>query len=258
MPKMRLQDLTGADIARYIHETVDTHAYMSNLVKFEPLEASSILEELESKASGVFLWVVLASRSILDGFAAYDKLAELQGCINELPPELEDLFHHMLERIDKRYRDQSAKMLRLAYYNRARSNTRLLQISLGLALVDDHDMDLYKIPPHQRLSTEEKNTKCTILKGRLRSRCGGFLEINRTRMTIKLPIAGLGFEQSWEVKLERCPIIDSSVEFMHRSVYEFLDSPLTWKLDCLQIDDAVFDPNAVLSSMSLHLADQMA
>ncbi|KAJ8128692.1 hypothetical protein O1611_g4941 [Lasiodiplodia mahajangana] len=258
MPTMRLQDLTKRDIARYVHDTVGSHTYLHQLVQAEASEASSLLNELISKASGVFLWVVLASRSLLDGFAAFDRVAELKSRIDELPPELEDLFRHMLEKVEKRYRIQSVKILRLAYYNRAILNSGLIQ-TLGLALVDDHDMDLEKMPPRRHLSIAEKQAKCAMLEGRLRSRCGGLLEIHRKGPSARPDFYQDDYEHradpAWKEDQSNT-IIDSIVEFMHRSVYEFLDSPLTWQLDCLQIDDDMFDANAVLSAMSLHLAEQ--
>ncbi|KAF7533640.1 hypothetical protein G7054_g6921 [Neopestalotiopsis clavispora] len=235
MPTLKLQDLTKPDIAQYIHDTVGTHPYLHQLMQAESMAAASLLRELTEKASGVFLWVVIASRSLLNGFTAFDRVTELRERINELPPELEDLFRHMLDRVDDRYHTQSVKILRLAYYNRAVVNGGFLQ-ALGLALVDDHEMDLAKMQPPRHLSTTEKQAKCVMLEGRLRSRCGGLLEIH-----------GSG-----------AAIIDSTVEFMHRSVFEFLDSPPTWELDCFKFDDNMFDPYAVLSAMSLHLAELKA
>jgi hypothetical protein len=52
---------------------------------------------------------VLACRSVLDGFAAYDSIKELSQRINELPPELEQLFQHMLRGVEPRYYQQTAK-----------------------------------------------------------------------------------------------------------------------------------------------------
>lgn len=40
---------------------------------------------------------------------------------------------------------------------------------------------------------------------------------------------------------------------MHRSVFEFLNNPGVWDLDCLYIDDAAFEASAALSKMNLHL-----
>ncbi|KAI1284087.1 hypothetical protein F5Y07DRAFT_407581 [Xylaria sp. FL0933] len=38
---------------------------------------------------------------------------------------------------------------------------------------------------------------------------------------------------------------------MHRTVFEFLDTPETWKMECLRIEDAAFD---VLAVISLYMA----
>lgn len=40
---------------------------------------------------------------------------------------------------------------------------------------------------------------------------------------------------------------------MHRTVFEFLETPGVWNLECLQTQDKSFEPNSVLSCLSLHL-----
>ena len=43
------------------------------------------------------------------------------------------------------------------------------------------------------------------------------------------------------------------VDFMHRTVFDFLDRPGTWELSCLQLKDQATDPFVALSWMDLHL-----
>lgn len=49
-------------------------------------------------------------------------------------------------------------------------------------------------------------------------------------------------------------LIDSTVVFMHRTVVDFLDTEAAWRLECLNIQDELFDPAAALSCMWLYLA----
>lgn len=110
-----LQDLTRKDITTYVDDTIGTHPYFQELRASDPGGVEQILQDLVWKASGVFLWVVLACRFLLEGFAAFDYLDELRCRLDELPPDLESLFIHMLGRIEPRYQCQAAKLLRTCY-----------------------------------------------------------------------------------------------------------------------------------------------
>ena len=100
---LRLQDLTHGDVTDYIQSTVGSHPYMQLLAISDPVDAASLIHELISKASGFFLWVALACRSVIEGFSACDNIQELRQRVNELPPELEDLFKYMLDQVEPRY-----------------------------------------------------------------------------------------------------------------------------------------------------------
>jgi hypothetical protein len=52
-----------------------------------PQATNEIVKELVEKASGVFLWVVLACRSVVEGLIAYDSTADIKARVDELPRE---------------------------------------------------------------------------------------------------------------------------------------------------------------------------
>lgn len=198
-----------------------------------------IESELTEKASGVFLWVVLACRSLIQGFAAFDSPEELQQRLNELPPELNDLFKHILQRFDDRYYEQAAKLLRLCYHSTDLRNDSQhpheVLFTLGLALADADNLDITKPFQNHHLSQEEKVNRCKVLEARLRSRCCGLLEIRLSRLSGRTC-----FCQSYDHHIrdnsER-HIVDSIVEFIHRTFFEFLKTPGIWDHEYLQIHD---------------------
>jgi hypothetical protein len=64
--------------------------------------------------------------------------------VDELPPELEDLFRHILGNASPRYLTQAAKLLKICY------KSRLLGISehiltLALAWADSNDLSVAKL-----------------------------------------------------------------------------------------------------------------
>jgi hypothetical protein len=242
-PKLALQDLTKKDIELYVSDTILSHHYVAELKALDETVTDRLIEDVQKKATGVFLWVVLACRSLLAGFAAYDSPKELQSRVDELPPELEDLFRHILGKISPRYLPQAAKLLNICY------KSRLLGISdhistLALAWADSNDLNVNKLQNFERCTTEDVRVKCMMLEGRLRSRCMGLLEVHQASIQYNsMPF----HSRSYEV------LATSSVDFMHRTVFEFLHSPGVWTMDCLQIDQHEFDATLVLSHMSSYL-----
>lgn len=233
LPSLSLQDLTYDDIKGYVQATVGRHKHMQGLLRRYRTEAMELLEDIVRKASGVFLWVILACRSVLHGFADSDRMSELQRRVNELPPELEVMFQHMLGTIDKRHRQQGARLIRMCYEHIQvterdfNSNSALAMTTLGLALVDD---DRFQAEDLSKLENSDKEDFCNDLRGRLRSRTGGLLEVKGQSL------------------------VDSNVVFMHRTVYEFLSDDRVWALDCLEVSDSSFHVSGALALLGFYQA----
>ncbi|KAI1480125.1 prion-inhibition and propagation-domain-containing protein [Daldinia eschscholtzii] len=251
LPSLDLHHLTRADIRAYVEEIIGGHKYMQGLLNRHPEEATAIMEDLVDKSSGVFLWVILACRSLILGFADYDRIHELRRRVDELPPELEEMFQHMLNRINKRHREQGSWMLRICFI--ARQAQDRLEYSdmtlLGLALIDDDCTSMERI---SALDKGQKRTLCEELEGRLRSRTGGLLETHTgtervRRENRKYCFCGSRDEDEHDAK------IDGKVIFMHRTVFEFLSNDKSWDLDCLRPPEGL-EAASELSLVGLYLA----
>lgn len=252
-PQLQLQDLTWNDIKTYVHDTIALHPHTETIIEMDSKIVGKIQEELTGKAQGVFLWVVLACRSLIQGFAAYDSPEELQQRLDELPPELNDLFEHILQRFDARYYEQAAKLLRLCFHSTSlridHDDPHDALYTLGLALVEADNFDITKPVQYDHLSQKERIRKCKLLEARLRSRCCGLLEIRPVHN-------GWCFCQSPNHHYKEHPdsrIVDSTVEFLHRTVFEFLRAPETWEQENLEIRDTRFYPDGTLSRVNTHL-----
>jgi hypothetical protein len=88
---LRLQDLTHDDIGRYVKEKIAANSLMVKLEEIETGASSQLVAGIQSKASSVFLWVVLVTRRLLNGLRNYDTLSDLLKCLDELPTDLEKL-----------------------------------------------------------------------------------------------------------------------------------------------------------------------
>jgi hypothetical protein len=61
------------------------------------------VDEIVEKADGVFLWVRIVVKSLLEGLRNRDDIAILRERARLLPKELEPLYEHLLERIGPFY-----------------------------------------------------------------------------------------------------------------------------------------------------------
>ncbi|KAK7712426.1 hypothetical protein SLS64_004810 [Diaporthe eres] len=248
-PKMYLQELTKEDIETYITDTLWHHPHMAQLSYIEPTELMNIAEVLVSKACGVFLWVVLACQSILEGLDEYDTTPELMSRANKIPPELGDFFRQMIDGIDPRKREQSARFLRLIFESQTSSAFDPIP-TLGLAIVDEQGLRADFMGPNATgLSNKEKVLLCRRLEGRLRSRCSGLVEI---QLDSDLAL----IRKSEPITAEDATIANSRVVFLHRSLYEFLCTEGMWEQDVLRVDNECgrFEPHAILASLWTQLA----
>ncbi|RSL49144.1 hypothetical protein CEP53_009259 [Fusarium sp. AF-6] len=249
LPQLDLPDLTRPDIYAYIQDVVGKHPDMKKLSEDDPCGSEKIISDLVDKSSGVFLWVVLACKSLISGLARNDDATELQSRVDDLPPELEDMFQYMLIKVEPRYRTQGTRLLRLCYAEQeAQGWTELNDnYALALALVTDNNLKPY---PIEIFTKERKVALCKRLEGRLRSHCGGLLEVVKRRTTAVWPnpcFCG-PVHDNW---------IDARVYFIHRTVFEFLKDEKVWELDCLKVEAGNnFDVATSLSLGRLHLATQ--
>ena len=171
----------------------------------------------------------------------------------------------MLNSIEGRYQDHATKILRICHQNQLMSATRGLP-TLDLALVDDHDLELVKLPCTRSLAAnkafvtpldrqrrnDERPTKCIILEGRLRSHCFGLVKIKRANLSYNGSCFCDYRPRSTDLHDE---IINNTVKFIHRTVFDFLNAKDTAEIDYRGENRETFDPSTTLGYISLHLTD---
>ncbi|KAG9503679.1 hypothetical protein J7337_003630 [Fusarium musae] len=233
-PKMNLQDLTKRDVATYIQDTVASHPYMRSASHF-PVDR--VTQKLAHKASGVFLWVILACRSVVEGCDDFCTITELEVRVDELPKELEDLIEHMLESIDPRWKLDAMKLMHIVYTNEGCQGFDPIP-TLGLYLTQENglgrDTSLSGIIP-RKFALPEMEAQCRVMEGRLRSRCCGLLEVH--------------YGHRDESNIEDC-----IVKFMHRTVYDMLLQPEIHNRLFRDLQRENFNSYAVLSEIWCRMA----
>ncbi|KAJ4352443.1 uncharacterized protein N0V89_007791 [Didymosphaeria variabile] len=112
-PGLRLQDLTKEDIRAYVNDKLGQHPQLQKLRTWNPEEATALVDEVVVKAAGVFLWIALVVKSLIAGLHDGDEITHLRLRLADLPPDLENLYEHMLSRIEPGYRQETSKMFQI-------------------------------------------------------------------------------------------------------------------------------------------------
>lgn len=206
-PGLRLQDLTYSDIQLYVNDKLSSHDQFKELSKSHPDDVTNILKELGDKASGVFLWIKLAVASLLSGLRNHDRISDLRSRLRQLPPDLEDLYKHMLSKVTPLYMRQASQIFQLVERSSAvQPDTPLWPIFLSLA--EEEDAQLAFTASTRPIGFDDLTSRVISMKKRLVTRCCGLLEVHHTQQS--------PFPR------------DSEIQYLHRTVAEFLRRPNIW------------------------------
>ena len=113
MPKLKVEDMTRKDITTYVDCMFHEHPRYIRLLESEPERAPSLILEIVNKASGVFFWVFLVVRSLLEGLSSGDRIIDLQKRVQDLPGDLEEYLTYMLVGLDSLYTSQATLRARI-------------------------------------------------------------------------------------------------------------------------------------------------
>lgn len=209
-PKLRLHELTREDIATYVNDELSAHSRFSDLNVDDAKGVERLSQDIVRAAAGVFLWVRLVVRSLLEGIQNYDRAPDLQRRLQALPQDLEALFSHMLHNVPAEYKLESSRIFQLVTSHYSAPDERVPLSALTLGLAEEHcaqapGLTISELPEAARHYIEEQ------VAGRLRSRCAGLLEIQ---------LRDDRYPQSANVEDYYPPV--PCVEYLHKSVADFL------------------------------------
>ncbi|SPO06621.1 uncharacterized protein DNG_09311 [Cephalotrichum gorgonifer] len=230
---LMLQDLSASDIEWYIESKFTANEGFAEFQVRDPWRAEALLKTLSKKAEGVFLWVHLVVQSLLEGLINGDGPRDLYGRLEELPPNLEDLYTKILENLDDKYLDHASRLFQIV--RACDDSPTLLRVALA-DLEDDERAMQASIEP---MSNKEKSALCKNMKRKLASRCRGLLDISSPvpqRADDGHPASGdvAGEDHDWlqagEADDEVCgtSMADLEVQYLHRSVRDYIQSSEMW------------------------------
>ncbi|KAF8862788.1 hypothetical protein BDZ45DRAFT_723015 [Acephala macrosclerotiorum] len=173
LPGLRLQDLAFGDIKQYVDDELRNNQHMQDLQRREPHEAPKLVLEIVDKADGVFLWVRLVVLSLLCGLRNSDQISDLQARLRILPQTLEDMFSHILGRLEPVYFTQSSRIFQMFL---AVQSLDCDLPTVQLSLAEEHNCDAFMQSENERFTHSELVARCEMVETWLQTRCGDLIE----------------------------------------------------------------------------------
>ncbi|PMD47068.1 hypothetical protein L207DRAFT_448582 [Hyaloscypha variabilis F] len=209
--RMQLHDLTCGDIQRFTHANFEKESYFIGSEK----TLLEIVETIVKRADGVFLWVRLVVRSLLDGVRHRSSLPALKEKLDLIPRGLDSLFDRMFNDIDPADRGRSDRMLILAASHGSRN-------ALFYSWLEDlKDPDFPYKAPIKAYSDQEIMDRHSTVRAQLDSLSKGLLEMKTS-----------DWSQGTSIDTALAPSDDIyfryNVDFFHRSVRDYLAEPVRY------------------------------
>ena len=201
--KLLMEDFNHRDISTYVNNVFDNDDDYQELQDIET-SGSALVEEIVTAANGVFLWVVLVVRSLQEGLREGDGIERLRNRLRDLPTDLGDLFGRILfNDVEPSHRERAAQMFLVTL--KAKENLPLM----AYWFLDEPDV----VAERQPLKVQQTAYRHKMVKKKLIANGKGLLESR--------------YQSSNEANLPSAILFDYRVDFLHRTVREYLELPTT-------------------------------
>lgn len=132
-PSLTLQDLTYPDINIFVKGRLYENARFCLLKSREPKNATQLITEITEKSAGVFLWIHLVVKSLLQGLANSDRMSDLTRRIELMPDDLDGLYQKILKSLNQFYFEHASQLFQVV-----RQASEPLSV-LELSFADEED-----------------------------------------------------------------------------------------------------------------------
>lgn len=241
-PQLTIHHFTKACIRTLVWSTIRSGTESLEHNNSEGMDG--LTEQIVDKSAGVFLWALLASETLSDGLSMQDSMEELQARLDELPPDLKDLFTFILKRISPRYRREAHRLLRIAYRWQMDVDEPLPGIVLSFA--SDYEAVRDSLSTGSFTGQCSPSVRLNRLGARLRACCLGLLE------TTDADSARLIRGETGR------PYVTGkeTIQFMHKTVTDYLSNAEAWEA-IAPFGESEFDADlaiatGLIAAMTIH------
>jgi hypothetical protein len=220
-PHLRLEDLTYNDIRSYVTSELAATVAFQAFQKTDPDFSSQLIGTVCSKASGVFLWVDLVTKSLLEGISEGERLSDLQRRLDSLPGDLQTLFAKIMVSLTPFHYERASQLFQVV-----RASTTPLSL-LQLSFADDDHLDYAFNMECGSHSPDQLSARAELTRRRINACCKGLLDARSDRVATQ-----------------------TKVTYLHRTVKDFLEEPYMWE-SLLHATDGNFNPQLCLSNSEI-------
>ena len=255
-PSLVMENITSPDIKLYITSKFDASPAFVEMKEVYLDYCDKLVENLIKKASGVFLWVVLTVRSLLESFSNGDRPEDIHDRLALVPPDLEGLFRKILDSIEPRYFKHASQLFQV--FAAAKKPPTILCMAFT-----DQSIEQAMAAKVKPLTGSEIRYMARTMKRRINSRCKGLLEVGYfadeesdsdslddfTDGAHRSSIDGecsedvekLSEDDGWASEEESLAskdeeltpaqldvLADTKVQYLHRTVKDYLEQPQIW------------------------------
>jgi hypothetical protein len=208
LDQIQLQDHTGEDIRNFVRQRLCVDPKFVALAQSDR-NALKLVDLIQRRSAGVFLWVVLVVQEVRDGVYERDTVSQIFERVALLPKTLEELFARTISGVHSIYRKQMARLLLVMVYA-----YEPLPVPAASFIEDEAvhaGTDTVECP--SKLQPEEFKKRQETTKRNISKWCRDLVEIcpNQTYASPELTSPGCS---TWDL-----------VDFSHRSVRDYLRLP---------------------------------
>lgn len=196
--RLKLEDLTRNDIHRYTSNKFNSNRTFHMFKDADP-SYLELISEVSRQAQGVFLWVYLVVRDLLEGLTHGDTMRTLRQRLRAFPQDLESYFQHMVDLIQPDYLRHTARVFEIATFVEKPLS------AVAYSFVGDVESDGDFALRHTTGTMKESEVLLRVEQTRrqLDARCKGLLEVT-------------------DVGKSGHIYFQYTIDFLHRTVYDFI------------------------------------
>lgn len=195
--KLYIHELTASDIYRYTNSRLQEDINWRDGALIDP-RYTKLIHRITDRAQGVFLWVVLVVRSVLEGISDGDSIQMLECRIEAIPQELGPFFRRILSSVSTTHHKRMAMYFRVAQH--APHSLSLMHYSFLDQCIENYASAL--TAPIQPMDNHDIFFRNRTMMRRLNARCKGLLEAHTIRS-------------------ETRAYLSQRVTFLHRTVRDY-------------------------------------
>ncbi|KAH6617407.1 hypothetical protein F5144DRAFT_586364 [Chaetomium tenue] len=172
-PQLRMEVLTETDLRIFVEGVAHENVAFMELKDAYPTEAEELLAKVVERACGVFLWVALVMKAVLNSLTDGTTLTHIEHLVDSLPEDLSKLYENLWRRVKPSYQRAGSRLLLLfrAYTSTPQLNLRTHKIALPSGMEPDLLWLADRNPP------DKPHRILQVLRRKLASRTMGLLEL---------------------------------------------------------------------------------